>query len=210
MARAFIGTSGWNYDAWKDDFYEDVPRSAWLSHCGESFTGLEVNATFYRLQERSTFEKWRDAVPEDFTFAVKANRYLTHNKKLAGPVEPLRNERERASALGEKLGAVLWQLPDWWGRDLGRLREFAAAAAEEWPVRHALEPRDPSWFDDEVAGVLREHGHAVCLSSRSGSLTVSAFLTRFPCARWSRFETACCETRSRRANSSWVASRGTS
>lgn len=70
-------------------------------------------------------------MPPDFVFAVKANRYLTHNKKLAEPVEPIGRERERASALGEKLGAVLWQLPGRWKRDVERLRGFTAAAAAE-------------------------------------------------------------------------------
>lgn len=164
MSRAWIGTSGWNYDKWKEDFYAGVPRSGWLRHCSEKFTAIEVNATFYRQQTKSTFEKWRTTVPEDFVFAVKGNRYLTHSKKLLDPEEPIRRERERATTLGPKLGAVLWQVPPNLGKDLPRLREFAEALRSRWPTRHTIEFRDRSWFDDEVAACLRRHEIAVCIS----------------------------------------------
>lgn len=164
MSRAWIGTSGWNYDTWKDDFYEGVPRSRWLRHCSETFTAVEVNATFYRQQSKSTFEKWRETVTDDFTFAVKGNRYLTHSKKLLDPEEPIDRERDRATTLGSKLGAVLWQLPPNLGRNVPRLREFSETLSSRWPGRHTLEFRDRSWFDEEVADCLREHGIAVCIS----------------------------------------------
>jgi uncharacterized protein YecE (DUF72 family) len=164
MARAYVGISGWNYPSWKDDFYAGVPRQSWLAHCGEHFSGIEVNGTFYRQQPRSTFEKWRAAVPERCSFAVKGNRYLTHNKKLADPRGPLQRERAGAEGLGDQLSAVLWQLPATWRRDLERLERFASTAVAVWPVRHALELRHPSWFDGEVLDCLARHGLAVCLS----------------------------------------------
>lgn len=165
MAEIRIGTSGWNYDSWKDDFYEGVRKADWLAHCGERFTGIEVNATFYRQQEKRTFEKWRDSVPEDFAFAVKGNRYLTHSKNLKDPEEPVGRERERASALGEKLAAVLWQLPSDRKKNLERVREFARVISSEWnEVPHAIEFRNRSWFDDDIADCLREHGVGLCIS----------------------------------------------
>lgn len=105
--QAYIGTSGWSYRTWKDSFYAGVRQKDWLRFCAERFTGIEVNATFYRLQERSTFERWRDETPGDFRFAIKGNRFLTHNKKLADPVRSIQLERERARGLGNKLAAVV-------------------------------------------------------------------------------------------------------
>jgi uncharacterized protein YecE (DUF72 family) len=161
---AFIGTSGWNYPHWKDDFYCDVLRKDWLAHCARHFSALEINATFYRLQRESTFARWRDTTPPAFRFAMKGNRYITHNKKLADPLPSIRLEKQRARALGDKLAVVLWQLPGNYHKHLGRLEAFVRALGH-WPqVRHAMEFRHPSWFVDEVLACLRDHHVAVCQS----------------------------------------------
>ena len=163
-SQAFIGTSGWNYPAWREAFYGDAPARRWLSFCAERFSAIEVNATFYRLQSRETFARWRDATPPQFRFAIKGNRYLTHNRKLIDPLPSIRLERERARGLGRKLAVVLWQLPSGLHRDLGRLERFARALRHWRAVRHAIEFRHESWFDEEVAACLRAHGIAACQS----------------------------------------------
>lgn len=163
-ARAYIGTSGWNYPAWRDAFYRGVPQKRWLPFCAEHFHAVEVNATFYRLQRRETFARWRAETPPHFRFAIKGNRYLTHNRKLIEPLPSIRLERDRAAGLGDKLAAVLWQLPANFHRDLGRLERFVRALRCWRKVRHAVEFRHPSWFDDEVAACLRAHGVAACQS----------------------------------------------
>ena len=163
-ARACIGTSGWNYDGWRESFYAGAPRKDWLRLCAGRFSGIEVNATFYRLQSRATFERWGAETPRDFRFAIKANRYLTHNKKLGDPRAPIALERSRAEGLGPKLAVVVWQLPHNFHRHLERLDAFARALRGWRAVRHAIEFRHESWFDDEVAGCLRSHRIAVCQS----------------------------------------------
>jgi len=163
-ARARVGTSGWNYPAWRATFYGDCPARLWLPFCAERFSAIEVNTTFYRLQSRETFVRWRNATPPGFRFAIKANRYLTHNRKLDDPLPSIRLERDRAGILGGKLAAVLWQLPRNLHRDLGRLERFARALRCWRTVRHAVEFRHESWFDEQVAGCLRQHGIAVCQS----------------------------------------------
>jgi uncharacterized protein YecE (DUF72 family) len=160
----YIGTSGWNYDAWRDDFYANVPKKTWLRFCAERFTAIEVNATFYRLQSKDTFKRWRDETPASFRFAIKANRYLTHNKKLADPLPAIRLERDRAADLGDKLAAVVWQLPQNFRKNIERLAGFARALSRWRRPRHAIEFRHPSWFDAEVAERLRAHDIAVCQS----------------------------------------------
>ncbi len=162
--RAYIGTSGWNYEAWARSFYRGQPKSQWLRLCAQCFSALEVNATFHRLQQRQTFRRWRDQTPAGFRFAIKANRYLTHSKKLVEPLAAVVRERERASALGDKLAVVLWQLPHNVHRNLERLEAFARALGRWRSVRHAIEFRHPSWFDPEVAACLQRHRIAVCQS----------------------------------------------
>ncbi|HTO51581.1 MAG TPA: DUF72 domain-containing protein [Burkholderiales bacterium] len=162
--RAYIGTSGWNYDAWREAFYRVRPRTDWLRFCAQRFTAIEANATFYRLQTKATFERWRRETPPAFRFAIKANRYLTHNKKLKDPLPAIRLERDRAAGLGPKLAAVIWQLPRNLHRNPARLEAFARALRSWRRVRHAIEFRHESWFDEEIAACLRAHRIAVCQS----------------------------------------------
>ncbi len=80
--KLFIGTSGWNYKNWKNDFYQAVPQKKWLSHYASRFNSVEVNATFYRGLKPSTYEKWLQETPQDFCFVIKGSRYITHIKRL--------------------------------------------------------------------------------------------------------------------------------
>lgn len=162
--KAYIGTSGWNYEGWRELFYEGRPARVWLRYCASRFDAIEVDATFYRLQSVATFRRWREETPAGFRFAIKANRYLTHNKKLADPLPAIRLERERASGLGGKLAAVLWQLPHNFHCNVERLDGFARALRRWRRVRHAIEFRHASWFDEDVAACLRRDGIAVCQS----------------------------------------------
>lgn len=161
---ARIGTSGWSYPRWKDDFYEGIPREGWLAYAASRFTGIEINATFYREQRKETLARWRDAAPEGFAFAVKGHRFITHRLRLLGAEQALARQRVNARELRPKLAAVLWQLPRSLKKDPARLEGFAAAL-DGWPqTRHALEFRHPSWFDGSTAAVLAAHRLANCVS----------------------------------------------
>ena len=163
--KACIGTSGWNYKNWRDSFYGDTPQRQWLRFCAERFSGIEVNATFYKLPEKSTFKKWRDETPDNFPFAIKGHRYVTHNKKLLDVKEAIIRCRDVASPLGNRLAAVVWQLPAFLKKDIARLKEFVSVLTRRWKTtRHAIEFRHKAWFDDEVAQCLKDHAVAVCMS----------------------------------------------
>jgi uncharacterized protein YecE (DUF72 family) len=162
--KAYIGTSGWNYKSWRDGFYGDTPQKQWLRFCAEHFSAIEVNGTFYRLQPQSTFEKWRDETPEGFPFAIKGHRYVTHNKKLLDVEESMIRCRENATPLGEQLAAVVWQLPARLKKDVERLQKFVKILGRWKSTRHAVEFRDKTWFDDQVAECLTKHAVAVCMS----------------------------------------------
>ncbi len=162
--RVYIGTCGWSYEHWKDGFYKGITKKNWLRYYAEKFSAIEINSTFYRLQHRKTFGHWRDETPEDFHFSIKANRYLTHNKKLTDPIPSIELECEHAHALGNKLVAVVWQLPSNFYKNVNRLHEFARAL-KYWPnTRHVMEFRHASWFDQEVSQCLSDYNIAVCIS----------------------------------------------
>ena len=119
------GCSGWQYRHWRREFYPaDLPASRWFDYYAERFDTVEINNSFYRLPEASVFEAWRRRAPAGFLYAVKASRYLTHNKKLKDPEEPVARFFDRATHLREKLGPVLYQLPPGWSVNLERLEAF--------------------------------------------------------------------------------------
>lgn len=162
---AYIGTSGWNYDRWRDGFYGDTPKRQWLAFYAQRFGAIEVNATFYRLQTRETFARWAAATPAGFRFAIKGSRYLTHRRRLDDAAESIARQRDVAAALGDKLAVVVWQLPKRQHRDMEKLDPFVRALRARWPrVRHAVEFRHQSWFVDDVAACLRTFAIANCLS----------------------------------------------
>jgi uncharacterized protein YecE (DUF72 family) len=162
--RIYVGLSGWSYPEWRDGFYKGVPRRRWLAHCAEHFNAVEVNATFYRMMAETTYAKWLAETPENFAFAIKGNRFVTHIDRLRAPEAPLARQRDNVQAMGSRLRVVLWQMPPRLGKDLTRLDRLVTALAD-WPeVRHALEFRDTSWFDDETAERLAAAKLAVCVS----------------------------------------------
>ncbi|MGR8930851.1 MAG: DUF72 domain-containing protein [Gammaproteobacteria bacterium] len=164
MSCLYIGTSGWSYPHWRDCFYCDIPRKDWLRFYAERFSALEINASFYRLQSPETFQKWVEQTPAGFRFALKANRYLTHNKKLLDPEASISIEKQHAEALGDRLAVVLWQLPSSLKKDLPRLKAFIDRLRVWNEVRHSIEFRHSSWFDDETATCLSSANIAICQS----------------------------------------------
>ncbi len=167
-ARAWIGTSGFEYDHWRGEIYpRDVPRARWLETYAGWFDTVELNATFYRLPDAGAFERWAGRVPGRFRFAVKASRYLTHVRRLREPAEPIERLWSRASRLGSGFGPVLYQLPPRWLPNPERLADFLDAV----PPRHpqAVEIRDRRWYRDDVLEQLEAAGVALCLHDMAGS-----------------------------------------
>ena len=123
-----VGCSGWNYKSWRGRFYpRDLPVARWLEYYAARFDTVEINNSFYRLPDRSTFTSWRARVPPAFLFAVKASRFLTHMKRLLDPDDPLERLFSSVSGLGRRLGPVLYQLPPTLAIDLPRLDRFLRA-----------------------------------------------------------------------------------
>jgi uncharacterized protein YecE (DUF72 family) len=163
-----IGCSGWNYAHWRNGVFYP-PRLAakdWLAFYSGHFDTVELNATFYRLPRRSAVEQWVEKTPDDFTFAVKVSRYVTHVMRLRDTGEHLALLLDRIEPLlrSPKLGPLLWQLPPTFRRDDERL----ATALADFPpeLRHAIEFRHQSWFAAEVLELLRSHNVALVIADR--------------------------------------------
>jgi uncharacterized protein YecE (DUF72 family) len=160
-----VGTSGWQYRDWRPGFYPDrLPQRLWLESYAERFSTVEVNNAFYRLPEKKTFEQWRKRTPENFRFAVKMSRYLTHVKRLSEPAEPVARFLDRAAGLGDKLGPVLLQLPPTLRADARALDETLRLFPRD--VLVAVEPRHESWWTDEVKDVLGTYNAALSWADR--------------------------------------------
>lgn len=184
-----IGLSGWTYAPWRGHFYpKGLAQKRELSYAADQFPALEVNGTFYGLQKPEVFERWEEAVPDDFVFAIKGSRYITHVLRLRDVETPLSNFLASGLLrLGSKLGPLLWQFPPSFRFDAALMEKFlkllpkdtqeAAGLAKRhdkhldgraWvetdqkrPLRHAVEIRHDSFRDPAFIDLLRRHGIAL-------------------------------------------------
>jgi uncharacterized protein YecE (DUF72 family) len=197
VGRIRVGISGWRYAGWRGDFYpKGLVQRLELGYAAERFGSIEINGSFYSLQRPSSYTAWRQQVPDDFVFAVKGGRFITHMKKLAGVETALANFFASGPlALGPKLGPVLWQLPPNLGFDAGRLCAFfdllprttgeaaeiakghdekvfddraLTVAEDDRPMRHAVEVRHPSFVTPEAVELLRAHDIAYVVADTAG------------------------------------------
>ncbi len=165
-----IGTSGWHYQHWRGVFYPDgVAVRDWLSYYGRHFRCVEVNNSFYRFPSERAIAGWLDHTPADFRFALKANRAITHLARLRVRHQTLDHMIEVARMLGDRLLAVLFQLPPRWRKDAEQLRRFL----ERLPagIDYVFEFRDRSWLDEEVYTLLRDYRVAFCQYELAGFRT---------------------------------------
>jgi uncharacterized protein YecE (DUF72 family) len=195
MAKTRIGISGWRYAPWRGVFYpEDLPQRDELHYASRQFATIEINGSFYSLQNPTNYQRWRDDTPRGFVFAVKAPRYITHIKRLKQVEQALANFfASGVLALKEKFGPILWQLPpslrydeailESFLRQLPRDSESLAAIAREHdntiehaftradrkrPIRHAIEVRHTSFVTETFIAQLRRHAVALVVADTAG------------------------------------------
>jgi uncharacterized protein YecE (DUF72 family) len=164
-ARIHVGVGGWVYEPWRQTFYPPgLQKTQELEYLSRRVTAIEINATYYRTQSPASFAKWRDATPEGFVFAVKANRFATNRRVLAEAGESI--ERFVASGLAElgpKLGPIVWQFATtktFDGDDFGAFLGLLPAKVGSLPLRHAMEVRHPSFKSAAYLALARRHGVA--------------------------------------------------
>lgn len=155
----YLGTSGFAYQEWRGPFYPERLRDAeMLPYYAERFGSVEINYTFRRSPSPTTLEAWRQRTPEEFRFAVKAHRRITHTLRLADASQAVSGFLDRVRLLGERLGVVLFQCPPTLPFDPGLLEGFLGHLRGE--TRWAMEFRHPSW--EAARGMLAERGVAWC------------------------------------------------
>lgn len=196
MGRVRVGISGWRYAPWRGVFYPPgLPQRLELSYAASTLSSVEINGSFYSLQRPPSYQQWAAATPDDFVFAVKGGRYITHMLKLRGVDQAVANFfASGVLALGPALGPVLWQLPPVLGYDPDRLAAFfdllprttgqaatLAAGHDErlegraWtevdqdrPLRHVLEVRHPTFEVPGFVELLRRHDVGLVVADTAG------------------------------------------
>ena len=196
MSETRIGISGWTYGPWRKVFYpEELAIKRELEYASRKFNSIEINGSFYSLQRPSSYQKWYDDTPDDFVFAIKGGRFITHMKKLRDVKEATANFfASGLLALKEKLGPILWQFPPQFAFDGERFERFfellpkdtdqAARLAKkhndkvkgrtytkaqvDQRVRHAVEIRHPSFLVPEFIDLLRKFNIALVFADTAG------------------------------------------
>jgi uncharacterized protein YecE (DUF72 family) len=165
--KVHIGTSGWHYKHWIGPFYPvKMPPSRMLKFYTEHLDTVEINNSFYRLPAATAIAAWCNETPPTFCFAVKASRYITHNRKLNDPERSAQKFMNVVERLERRLGPILFQLPPAWKLNLERLENFLSGLPQHH--RYAFEFRNPTWNIPEVYGVLRRHNAAYCIHELAG------------------------------------------
>jgi uncharacterized protein YecE (DUF72 family) len=180
MHKIHIGTSGWAYSSWKPDFYPaKTPSSKFLEYYSSQLNCVEVNYTYRARPAVKTLQNWAASTPEGFTFVAKAHQRITHIKRLVdvdqdvdsffASLQPLLHAR--------KLGPVLFQLAPNLKADAERLAKFLKGLPKDVPS--AIEYRNPSWFDEKIYSLMRDHNVALCIAESDELAVPEVFTATF-------------------------------
>ena len=164
-----VGIGGWDYDPWKETFYPPkLAKTKQLEHASRQLTAIEINATYYRTQTPECFERWAKTVPDGFRFAVKASRFCTTRRILAEGEQSVRLFcGQGLTALGDRLGPILYQLPPRFRINLERLESFLKLLPMD--ATHVFEFREKSWYVPETYELLDRYGASFCVHDMPGS-----------------------------------------
>jgi uncharacterized protein YecE (DUF72 family) len=191
-----VGIGGWTYPPWRTTFYpSDVAKDGELEYASRQVTAIEINGTFYRLQNPQVYAKWHDATPADFVFSLKAPRFIVQRNDLASAGAGL--QRFLGSGITElksKLGPILWQLAETKAFDAAEIEAFLSllpATAGKLPLRHALEVRHPSFLEPDFLELARRHGTAVVYEDDAKHPALADLTSSFVYARLRRSTTGC-------------------
>jgi uncharacterized protein YecE (DUF72 family) len=171
--RIRVGIGGWTFAPWRGGFFypKGLAQSRELAHASRRLTSIEINGTFYGAQTPASFAKWHDETPDDFVFALKAPRFATNRRVLAGAGESI--ERFLASGvlrLGDKLGPINWQFAPtkaFDGEDFAAFLALLPASIEGRRLRHAVEVRHPSFRHPAFVALARRRGVAIVVAGDS-------------------------------------------
>ena len=191
MAEIRIGIGGWSYAPWRGSFFpKGLAQAKELEFASRQFGAIEINGTFYSRQSRTTWEKWGAAAPEGFQFAVKGSRYCVTRPKMADAGEGIGNFLAQGlTALGDKLGPILWMLAarrKFDREDIGAFLKLLPEQYEGVKLRHVIEPRHESFRDEAFFDLCRDHNVAVVLDDSDDFPAIEADTADFTYSRLQR------------------------
>jgi uncharacterized protein YecE (DUF72 family) len=186
-----VGIGGWTYEPWRGSFYPgDLPQKRELEYAASKLTAIEINATFYGRKSLKSWENWARSVPEGFQFAVKGSRFIVMKSKLAEAGEGIGNfVAQGFTALGDKLGPLLWMLPARKKFDREDIAAFLKLLPERHDgvaLRHAIEPRHESFRDAAFFDLCRNHNAGVVYGDDDEFPLIDADTADFRYARLQR------------------------
>jgi len=181
MPRAWVGTSGYDYDHWKHAFYPpEMPRKERLAFYARTYDTVELNNTFYNLAKLESVARWSRVTPKEFRFVAKGSQYITHRLRLKEPRQALERFLSPLERLGPKLAGFLWQFPGHWKANPERLRAFVtelqALSRREW--WHAFEFRHGSWLHEPTFSILRDADMPLVLTDMPFQVIVPGMVAR--------------------------------
>jgi uncharacterized protein YecE (DUF72 family) len=184
MNKVHIGTMGWSYKFWIDNFYpRGLKAEEYLAEYAKHFNTVEVDSTFYRIPYESTVEKWKDQTPPDFSFSAKFPRIITHGKMLINCEDEVTRFLEKISKLESKLGPLLLQFPSAFkSKQIQLLSDFLPKLPKGY--RFAVEVRNKELLNDKFYSILREQGVALVLLDRPLMPEMETMTADFTYIRW--------------------------
>jgi uncharacterized protein YecE (DUF72 family) len=164
----FIGTSGYSYKHWSDRFYpKELSQNQWLEYYAKTFSSVELNVTYYRLPTEKMYETWKKNTPDNFVYALKGSRYITHIKRLREIEKALKSFISGTEILNPKARALLWQFSPRFEKNPERLSNFLEQLSK-LKYDLAFEFRNKTWFDDEIYNLLRTYNAALVYADSPG------------------------------------------
>jgi uncharacterized protein YecE (DUF72 family) len=205
-----VGIGGWDYAPWRSRFYPaGLPKTQELAYAATHLTSIEINATFYRTQSRDSFIKWRDTVPADFVFSLKAPRAAAYGRDPVQVAASIARFLDSGlTELGPKLGAILWQFPANRRFDAATVASFVQllpATHNGVKLRHAIEAKHESFADPAYAAMLRDHAIADCIVESATQAARLEATTDFLYLRLQRTEADAAEGYATDALDRWAA-----
>ncbi|MGS1106819.1 DUF72 domain-containing protein [Achromobacter anxifer] len=190
-----IGIGGWTYAPWRGAFYPDaLPHARELEYASRQLTAIEINGTYYSTQKPATFAKWRDETPAGFVFSLKASRYATNRRELAGAKDSIdRFVHSGIAELGPKLGPIVWQFAPTKAFDADDFGAFLALLPDKvdgLPLRHVLDVRHASFACEQYLELARRHGAATVHTDSEDYPSIADRTADFVYARLMRASTA--------------------
>lgn len=186
-----VGIGGWTYEPWRGPFYpKDLPHKRELEYASRQLTSIEINGTYYSSFAPASWKKWREETPDGFVFSVKASRFCTNRRELAGAGDSIAKFFGQGLVeLKDRLGPINWQLAatkNFDPADIEAFLKLLPRKAGGLPLRHAIEIRHESFCTPQFYELARRYGVAIVCADSEEFPAIDEETTDFTYARLMR------------------------